>query len=85
MGKQVQARIKQLRELDEYKGYGKYYGREGDGPKRLGSNLKPKPDLYSMLFVATFHAEYIYDLQKKKNHKERIMQELIKKRQNNQS
>ena len=53
---------------------------EGNGPKRIGTSLELNVDLYSMLFITTFHHEYIYDLQKKKLKKERMRKRIIQKR-----
>ena len=39
--------------------------------------MQPKQDLYSMLFVASFHAEYVHELQKQKNNKEQALERLI--------
>ena len=39
---------------------------EGNGPIRIDTCLELNVDLYSMLFVTTFHHEYIYDLKAKK-------------------
>ena len=59
--------MKLIEEKHKSYAYDKKERREGYGQIRIGTNLKPKLDLYSMLFVATFHAEYIHDLYENKN------------------
>ena len=43
----------------------------------MGKNVDLLHDIYSMLFVTTFHAEYVYDLQQKKIEKEEIKKKIL--------
>ena len=50
---------------DEEEGQGMYTYKEinretGSGPVRIGESMAIRPDLYSMLFVSSLHAEYIF-------------------------
>ena len=43
----------------------------------MGENVELNFDIYSMLFVSTFHAEYVYDLYRKKTEKEEIKKKIL--------
>ena len=38
----------------------KYFRSAGAGPYRINKSIKVRLDMYSMLFVASMHPEYIY-------------------------
>ena len=43
----------------------------------MGNNVELNFDIYSMLFVTTFHPEYVYDLKKKKEEREEIIKRIL--------
>ena len=49
----------------------------GAGEQRIGTSIQLTEDLYSMLFVTCFHAEYIVYYEKIKNSEDRDMAQII--------
>ena len=47
-----------------------------DVDRRIGKNLEANFDLYTMLVVASFHSEYIYDLYLKKEKRNAAIERL---------
>ena len=47
------------------------------GACRMGKNVNLHFDIYSMLFVSTFHPEYVYDLYKKKFEREEAIKTIL--------
>ena len=53
------------------------YRMPGTGPHRIGTNLEIREDMYSKLFLASLHAEYIFDMRKAEEDDANLADEII--------
>ena len=54
----------------------KYFRRAGDGPYRINKTIKVRLDMYSMLFVTSMRAEYIYHFKTKEENRQKAIDAL---------
>ena len=62
---------------NSYQGLKQNQQQEGSGPPRLGENLCPQFDMYSLLFATTLHPEYLYLIKKEIEDRDETVDKLI--------
>ena len=51
----------------------------GSGPHRVDQSLQVREDMYSRLFLASFHAEYIFDYRKEQEDDQAMEDQIVEK------